>query len=135
MPQYSKRIGESSARWREIGEHRCYFRSRWEANFARYLEFLKREKLIEKWIHEPQTFWFEEIKRGVTSYKPDFKVFELDGSHQWYEVKGYLDAKSLTKIKRMRKYYPQETISIIDSKWFSANAYKISGIISGWEYF
>ncbi len=134
MPQYFKRIGESSAGWREIGDQKCYFRSRWEANFGRYLEFLKRERKVDRWYHEPHTFWFKEIKRGVTSYKPDFKVVELNGSHQWYEVKGYVDAKSLTKIKRMKKYYPEEPITLIDSKWFGINAPKISRLISGWEY-
>ncbi len=134
MPQYFKRLGNSSAGWREIGDQKCYFRSRWEANFARYLEFLKRDKKIVQWFHEPHTFWFEEIRRGVRSYKPDFKVIELDGTHKWYEVKGYMDPKSRTKIKRMSKYYPEESIDVIDQKWFLRTAPTISRVIAGWEY-
>ena len=60
--------------WREIGGKRKYFRSKWESNYARYLQFLKEHKQIEDWHHECETFWFEGIKRGVCSYLPDFKV-------------------------------------------------------------
>jgi len=134
MPQYFKRIGESSFGWREIGDQKCYFRSRWEANFSRYLELLKRDNKIKSWFHEPHTFWFHDIMRGVRSYKPDFKVIENDGSHQWYEVKGYVDTKSITKMKRMKKYYPDEKLILIDSKWFAKNGPTLSRVISGWEY-
>ena len=133
MPQYLKRIGNSSSGWREIGGQKYYFRSRWEANYARYLQFLKRENKIQSWLYEPYTFWFNEIKRGVRSYKPDFKVFEFDGSHCWHEVKGFYDSKSMTKIKRLIKYYPDEKILLIDSKWFMKNK-NISKVISGWEH-
>jgi hypothetical protein len=81
--------------------------------------------VIKEWEHEPKTFWFEEIKRGTRSYLPDFKVTYWDGNHEWIEVKGYFDRKSLTKIKRFRKYYPQEILRIIDSEWFKANDFKI----------
>ena len=134
MPQYSKRIGKSSAGWREIGNQKCYFRSRWEANFSRYLELLKTNNQIKAWFHEPHTFWFHEIMRGIRSYKPDFKVIESHESHIWYEVKGYSDAKSRTKMKRMKKYYPDEKITIIDGKWFFKNGAMLSRVISGWEY-
>ena len=86
--------------WREIGGIRKYYRSRWEANYARYLEFLKVNGEIEKWEHEPETFWFEGIKRGVMSYLPDFRVTEKNGDIVFHEVKGWMDARSITKIKR-----------------------------------
>src|SRR5687768_3513242 len=98
--------GESSASWRVIGGIRKYFRSRWEANYARYLEWLKTNGEIVSWTHEPKTFWFEKIKRGTRSYLPDFCVIEKNGKEVYYEVKGYMDSKSKTKIKRMAKYYP-----------------------------
>ena len=70
------------------------------------------------WEHEPSTFWFENIKRGVRSYLPDFRVWNVDGTHYWVEVKGYMDSKSKTKIKRFKKYYPNEPIYIVDKEWF-----------------
>lgn len=107
--------------WRVIGGKRIYFRSLWEVYFACHLQFLKEKKLIEEWKHESKTFWFENIKRGVRSYLPDFEVSQVDGSRYWVEVKGYMDAKSKTKIKRFNKYYPEEKLVIIDNEWFKKN--------------
>jgi len=106
------------ADWHEIGGKRKYYRSNWEFQYAKYLELLKNQGLIKDWEHEPQTFWFEKIKRGVRSYKPDFKVTLLDERHYWVEVKGYYDQRSRTTIKRFNKYYPKETLIVVDSTWF-----------------
>lgn len=107
--------------WREIGGRRIFFRSNWEYKYAKYLQFLKENGPIKEWEHEPKTFWFEEIKRGTRSYLPDFKVTLPCGAHYWVEVKGYFDKKSLTKIKRFRKYYPQEQLVVIDGNWFKSH--------------
>lgn len=56
--------------WVTIGEHRHYFRSKWEVNYALYLEWLKTKKQIAEWEYEPQTFWFEKIKRGTRPTPP-----------------------------------------------------------------
>ena len=128
-----KKHGNWKAGWREIGGKRVYFRSRWEANYGRFLEFLKQNGQIKEWEHEPQTFWFEKIKRGVRSYLPDFKVTKNDGTHYWVEVKGYMDKRSQTKIKRFLKYYPEEIIVIRDAQWFYSNSKKIGGLCPGWE--
>jgi hypothetical protein len=107
--------------WKEIDGKQIFFRSNWEWKFAQYLQWLKVTKYIQDWEHEPHTFWFNEIKRGVRSYMPDFKVVEQNGSHYWVEVKGYMDAKSRTKIKRFRKYYPNEQLLVADADWFKKN--------------
>lgn len=114
-------VKSTSAGWRTIGGKRIYFRSEWEVHYAMYLEFMLQKGIIKAWEHEPQTFWFLEIKRGVRSYLPDFKITQPDGSHYWVEVKGYMDSKSITKIKRLRKYYPEEKIYIADKAWFAKN--------------
>lgn len=119
--------------WREIGDTRKYYRSKWEANYARYLEFLKKHGEILKWEHEPETFWFNNIKRGVRSYLVDFKVTDKDGSIIYYEVKGWNDPKSKTKIKRMAKYYPDVKIYLISKDFFKSNNKKLSGLVPGWE--
>lgn len=121
------------ADWREIGGKRKYFRSRWEANYARYLEFLKVQKQILDWDHEVEVFWFEGIKRGCVSYLPDFKVTELDGSFTYHEVKGWMDDRSKTKINRMKIYHPSVILKIIDANWFRQNNRTLTSIIYGWE--
>lgn len=128
-----KKERKSSAGWRTIGDKAIYFRSKWEANYGRYLQFLKENNSIADWQHEPTTFWFFAIARGVRSYLPDFRIEEKDGSHWWTEVKGYMDAQSKTKIARFRKYYPTERLVIVCGKWFKSNNSKMRKIVKGWE--
>lgn len=113
-----KNIPRSTAKWRWIDRRRIFMRSRWEFNYALYLQDRLTKKEITGWDYEPETFWFFKILRGVRSYKPDFCIYNIDGSHEWVEVKGYLDARSRTKLKRFAKYYPQEKMTVIDRKWF-----------------
>jgi hypothetical protein len=111
-----------------------YFRSGWEADFGRYLNRLLEQKAIAGWEYEPQTFEFRAIKRGVRFYTPDFRVMELDGSHKWFEVKGFFDQRSKTRAKRMAKYFPSEKVTIIDRSWFSQMVRcGAAGAIGGWE--
>ncbi len=119
--------------WREIGSQRIYARSRWEANYARYLQFLLDSGEIAKWEHEPETFWFAGIKRGCMSYLPDFRVTNKDGGIEYHEVKGWMDPRSVTKIKRMAKYHPGVKLRIIDKDWFRQNGKKLAMVIHGWE--
>jgi len=121
------------AGWRQIGGKRKYYRSGWEANYARYLQWLKENKQIKEWEHEPKTFWFEKIKRGCRSYLPDFKVIENNGEIVLHEVKGWMDNRSKTKIKRMKKYYPNIKLIIIGKKTYKEIKNKISGMIKDWE--
>lgn len=113
--------GSWKAGWRTIGNKHIFLRSRWEANYARYLEALKIGGFISEWLYECETFWFDGVKRGCVSYKPDFKVIKQDGTFEFHEVKGWMDAKSITKIKRMKKYHPTITLIVRDASWFKAN--------------
>jgi len=118
------RIFRANQSWHEIAGRRIFFRSDWEYKYAQYLQLRKLQGDIKEWEHEPKTFWFDEIKRGTRSYLPDFKVTRTDGSHYWVEVKGYLDRKSWTKIKRFRKYYPQEELELVGEGWFEKNGHR-----------
>ena len=116
--------------WAKIGDKEpIYFRSSWEFQYALFLEKLRREGKIIDFRHEPKCFWFENIKRGVRSYLPDFCVTHLDGSEEWCEVKGYYDSKSRTKMKRMAKYYPEVKIRLIGGDWFKANGKACKALI------
>jgi hypothetical protein len=110
-----------------------YFRSSWEANYARYLNFLVQQGKILKWEYEPDTFEFIKIKRGCRFYTPDFKIWALNGLIHYDEVKGWMDPKSITRHKRMNKYYPSISIRIIDKSWFRENSVILSKIIKYWE--
>jgi hypothetical protein len=121
------------AGWREIGGKRKYFRSRWEANYARYLQLLKENNKIKEWEHEAKVFWFEGIKRGCVSFLPDFQVTNNDDSQEYHEVKGWMDDRSKTKIRRMSIYFPEVKLTIIDAKWFKANNKTLMPIIKDWE--
>jgi hypothetical protein len=74
-------------------------RSNWEANFVRILNSYKI-----KFEFEPTVFAFP-IKRGTKGYTPDFY---LNKSDEWIEIKGYLDDKSKIKLRRFKRYYPEE---------------------------
>jgi len=119
--------------WRTVGDQRCYFRSKWEANYARYLEWLRSVGEIKSWQHEPETFWFEGIKRGCVSYLPDFKVIHLDGCVEFHEVKGWMDDRSKTKLRRMKKYHPDVTLILIDAKSYKALGRDVQCLVPGWE--
>jgi hypothetical protein len=108
--------------WAIVGDKQpIYFRSSWEFYYSLFLEKLRQERKILDWKHEPKCFWFEGIKRGVRSYLPDFCITHLNGTEEWSEVKGYLDSKSQTKMKRMAKYYPDVNIRLVGSEWFKTN--------------
>lgn len=121
------------AGWREIGGVRKYYRSQWEANYAHYLQWLKEKGQIADWKHEPKTFWFEGIRRGSVSYLPDFWVKENSGAESYHEVKGWMDDRSKTKIKRMAKYHPTVKLVVIDTKGYRALKASLMGLVPGWE--
>jgi transposase-like protein len=128
------RLGTSwKAEWRTIGGERSFYRSMWEANYARYLEWLRVRGEIKTWEHEPKTFWFEAIRRGTRSYLPDFRVTENNGAVIYHEVKGWMDDRSKTKINRMRIYYPDVKLIIIDARGYRAIMRQAASLVPGWE--
>ena len=111
-----------------------YFRSSWEANYARYLNWAKGRGLILAWAYESRTFEFEGIKRGTRFYTPDFEVTLPDGKVEWHEVKGWMNQQSRTRLARMARYFPDEVVRLIDKAWFSgAIRQGLDGIIPNWE--
>ncbi len=125
--------GAKNAGWATIGGKRNYYRSKWEKNYARYLELLKTWKQIADWEHEPETFWFEGIRRGTCSYKPDFRVTENGGSVSYHEVKGFMTARSKTALARMARYHPKIKIRLVDKKGYYAIASYVKKLIRDWE--
>lgn len=110
-----------------------YFRSAWEANYARYLNFLLAKGELVGWQYEPKTFIFEKIKRGTRAYTPDFLIQRPDGGQEWHEVKGWMDAKSKTRLARFARYYPHEKLIVVDAVWFKAANTTIGRMLPSWE--
>lgn len=97
----------------DINGEEIYFRSKWEANYSLYLDFLKNRGVIKDWEFEAKTFMFEKIKLGTRSYTPDFEVTNPDDTIEYHEVKGYMTSKCKTKLKRMAKYHPDVKLVLI----------------------
>ena len=109
-----------------------YFRSSWEANYARYLNFLVDNGEIISWKYEVDRFDFP-VERGTREYTPDFKIYENDGRIIYHEIKGWMDAKSKTKLKRMAKYYPEEEVIVIGEDEYKAISKQVRNLIPNWE--
>lgn len=109
-----------------------YFRSAWEANWARYLNWLVERKELVRWEYEVDTFEFP-VKRGSRFYTPDFKLHYPDGSVLYHEVKGYMDQRSATKLKRMKTHHPKIDIRLIDKTVYNQVSAQVRGFIPNWE--
>lgn len=108
-----------------------FFRSRWEANYARSLNVMKARGDIVDWKFEDTEFEFKGIKRGTRFYRPDFRIVEADREY-FVEVKGVLDSKSVTALTRMAKYYPDVTVLLLDKKRYAELESEFDGL-DGWE--
>jgi len=92
-------------------------RSSWEANICRYYKFVEIE-----YIYEYKEFEFRAIKRGNRYYKPDFYLPLID---LWIECKAWFRPGDKTKLRRFKKYYPEEFIKlkfIIPDKYSKSKA-------------
>lgn len=96
-----------------------YFRSSWEANIARLLNYYGI-----LWKYEPQTFVLREI-----SYTPDFLIYDT-----YLEIKGVYLKNSGEKIRRFKETYPELKYFLIDSKMYRQIERVYHLIIPNWEY-
>lgn len=113
----------------ECSKGNIYFRSMWEANRALYLDWLIQQGEIRDWEYEPERFFFDRIRMRDKGYKPDFKITRTDGSIFYEEVKGNMDPRSKTVLKRMKKYFPDIKIILIETKQYDDMYRKMKGIL------
>lgn len=112
-----------------------YFRSSWEANYARYLNLLVAGGRVWKWEYEPDTFEFP-VRRGTRFYTPDFKIFpsaSVVSFFYYIEVKGYFDAKSRTIARRMKLHHPAVTVFYVQRGEYDEIWYLYGRQIPEWE--
>jgi len=121
------------ASWREIAGKAIFFRSRWEANYAHYLEACRVSGVIKKWEHEPHLFVFDAIETKYKTYLPDFRVTMADNSIEYHEVKGWFDERSKAKIEYMGLYFPEVCLKIFNGSWFSSKQKRLQNLVPNWE--
>lgn len=109
--------GSGKSGYREDVGHS--FRSRWEANFARILNFME-----VRWEYEQKRFMFEDC-----SYLPDFYLPELD---IYIEVKGFLRDKGL-RLLRMSEKYPDIVVKVVDEEVYKNISIIYKSLINNWE--
>lgn len=112
-----------------------YFRSRWEANYARYLNFLMAQgEPLAKWEYEVETFEFKHIRRGTRFYTPDFKLTFKDGHVEYHEVKGWDYPAGRTARRRFVRCYPDLVLKVVDAAFFKGvKRAGLDALIPGWE--
>jgi NUMOD3 motif len=112
-----------------------FFRSGWEANYARILNLQIEQGEIHRWEFEPDRFKFSVVK-GPRSYTPDFKVWKQEGGDFHYvEIKGWMDEKSRLKCHLMERFYPNVPIYIIGEKEYKNLQREFSSRIERWEFY
>lgn len=110
-----------------------YFRSAWEANYARYLAWLQDKGEIQGWDYEPTTYHFPNQKRGAISYTPDFRIDHNDGTTEWVEIKGWMTPASRSKLRKMKKYHPEIKIKLIEATEYRQLKKSVQALIPNWE--
>ncbi|MBS3938778.1 MAG: hypothetical protein KGZ50_09455 [Peptococcaceae bacterium] len=99
------------------------FRSSWEANFARILNF----KQIP-WKYEPQMFSLK-LEQHSTVYMPDFHLPDIG----YVELKGKWDAAGLRKVMLFRQQYPDLPLYTIDGDMMMSLDELYSTKVPGWS--
>lgn len=97
-----------------------YFRSNWEANFARILNFHERV-----WTYEEKTFQLTE----TMSYTPDFYLAD---ENVFYELKGIMNERSQDQLNLMQSIFPDVKIVLIDWKKYEMLKKTYKNLIN-WE--
>ena len=98
----------------------CFFRSTWEANYARYLNHLGL-----RWKYEPVQYNLGNNR----TYTPDF-ILE-DGTH--VEIKGWLTAKGAEKIRLFQEQYPAVKFDFVDKKRYTVLRKQYQFELRDWE--
>lgn len=116
-----------------VGNKEIYFRSLWEANYALYLEWLKTQGEIKDWQYEPERYDFiyqdgKKLRSLGLGYLPDFRVVNNDGTFYLVEIKGY--KQGVLKLKRMKKFYPEIKIELVDSKAYATLKRKLGKVLN-----
>jgi hypothetical protein len=98
-----------------------YFFSRWEANFARILNFLGM-----RWKFQPKVFQLETQK-----YTPDFYLPDAD---EYIEIKNFLSDYSKNRDEEFRRCFPNIKLTLILKPEYLKLQEKFLPLIKTWEF-
>jgi hypothetical protein len=118
----------------DFGDKTYTFRSGWELNYSFYLQWLKTTGEIKDWEYEPlprYEFIVTEFGRQRAlslGYLPDFKVTNNDGSFYLVEIKGRMQGKR--KLQRMKRFYPEIKIELIQAKEYNELKRKVGKMLN-----
>jgi len=96
-----------------------YFRSNWEANFARICDYNNKE-----WEYETKTF---ALSNG-RNYTPDFLIEGV-----YYEIKGRWTEKARNQVEMFQKDYPEIRLDVIDESCYIILRKRYKHLINKWE--
>ena len=102
------------------------FRSGWEANVARVMNYYNI-----KWEYEPKRFSFKNIfnPSEILTYHPDFRL----NDNTYVEVKGRWLGQSLEKVISFKVAYPSIKLHLIDKVIYQKYKNKYKNKIKNWE--
>ena len=107
-----------------VGGQVCHFRAKGEYNLAIYFEFLKEQGLILDWVYEAgenqmmscqMYFPLPPRTKGVSSWLIDFAVEMPNGEIVYWEYKGFLEGRDVTKFRRFAQYFPDDKVILVMS--------------------
>jgi hypothetical protein len=123
----------NGGRREDLGD--MFFRSGWEANYARILNLQLAQGEIYRWEFESEKFRFPPGV-GRRLYCPDFKVWtHKDGDCHYIEIKGWMDEMSRLKLQLMERFYPGVPLLIIGPKEYRQLQQDFSPRIEKWEFY
>jgi hypothetical protein len=96
-----------------VGGKECSFDSDGEERLARYLELLKTSGHIKDWNYEQTTFWFKNVKTAPVVWKVDFDILNNDGTFEYYEYKGAIKGRDVSKFRRVAEHYPLAKVTLV----------------------
>jgi len=99
----------------------CFFRSKWEANIARILNYISKD-----WQYEKKVFYIRSLNKN---YIPDFFV----SNRYFIEVKGYMRDEDSELIDAFKREYSDKILKIIDWKFYKRLTTRYKSKISNWE--
>ena len=100
-----------------------YFRSKWEANFARVLNYWNIP-----WKYEPKRF-----NLGDCTYCPDFKVYDPKAGEYFVEIIGFFDDIHKKKLGLFSEKFPSERIQVINKNVYEDLKSEFKEKIKEWE--
>ena len=88
----------------------CHFESLLEYRWAQVLEFYITAGLIARWEYETSLCRFN---IGPLTYILDFVTITPSGFMEWYECKGYVERRDVTRFRRIAEAYPKCQINLV----------------------